>query len=45
MGLKSPKKIKTMEKKLKMEKPTVIFLQDTKCKSKTFDRTEDLESM
>ena len=37
-GCNHPRKIKTLGKKLKKEKPMVLFLQETKFKSETLDK-------
>ena len=37
-GCNHARKIKTMERRLKKEKIDILFLQETKCKSETFDK-------
>ena len=37
-GCNHTRKIKTMEKKIKKERSTILFLHEAKCKSETLDK-------
>ena len=42
-GCNHPRKIKTLARKIKLEKPDILFLQETKCSFETMMKIRDME--